>query len=757
MQIRRWNRTNVAQIKQAKVVNLVLGIIYIPPQMAKTKNVLNEIYPMIATALAMTNHICILGDFNQDFKEPPEQAKNMMHQFNLQQLIESPTHFTQGSSSILDHIYVSQSEDVSETFSLPGISDHYVIGTTIDMNVQKEPAKYITYRSMRHFNEDKYINDLIAEPWENVFNEPDPQQKATIFQNYMQSAIDKNCPIVRRKMKSRHAMWFNDDIREAKRQKFEWLKQYNATNHFIAKIMLKHYEKKERALIRQAEKDYYNKKLQNCSNDSRKTWQLLNELVPTKQKAQSYESKKPISNLCDDYNDHFVKVGKLAAETAAKQAQKVDISEFKSIPKINIADNLRFNIDRVQEREVKRIIMATPNHKAAGSDEIKPVFIKKSFEVTLPAITNISNSCIANSIMPKIWKIAKVRPIQKIKGNTEATNQRPIALLPILSKAFERVVYDQFIRYVEKHKRLSEYQNGCRPRNSTETALLKICNDIHASTDKGEVTALISFDCSKAFDSISHEGLLKRLANIGASEKAQKWFESYLSERTQYTSIDTETSMVKDIKYGVPQGSIFGGLLFCIYVDPILNEINMSKEMYVDDLTIYEAFKPDQAIPSSKNIEQECQKIIKWYCANELQLNPSKTKLMYFGQPNKISEVKEKIKIEVDGAKLEPKNSLKLLGMELDEKLDFKAHITEVSKKCSKLLYRINRIRHLLTNTTTEKMIKCTIMSRLQYCASLLTSANKDSISQMQSVQNYAIKILTKNTCVQICHQYTKN
>ena len=333
--------------------------------------------------------------------------------------------------------------------------------------------------------------------------------------------------------------------------------------------------------------------------------------------------------------------------------------------------------------------MTTPNHKAAGSDEIKPVFIKKSLEVTLPPIINIFNSCIDHSIMPKIWKIAKIRPIQKITGNTEATNQRPIALLPILSKAFERVVYDQFIRYVERHKRLSEYQNGCRPRNSTETALLKICNDILASTDKGEVTALISFDCSKAFDSISHERLLKRLANIGTSERAQKWFESYLSERTQYTSIDAERSVVKDMRYGVPQGSIFGGLLFCIYVDPILNEINMRKEMYVDDLTIYEALKPNQAISSSKNIEQECQRIIQWYCANDLQLNPSKTKLMYFGQPNKINQVKNSIEINIEGVKLEPESSLKLLGMHLDEKLDFKTHITEVSKKCSRLLYRI--------------------------------------------------------------------
>ena len=164
--------------------------------------------------------------------------------------------------------------------------------------------------------------------------------------------------------------------------------------------------------------------------------------------------------------------------------------------------------------------------------------------------------------------------------------------------------------------------------------------------------------------------------------------------------------------------------------------------MYVDDLTIYHSFHHNEDQEAEKVINAECSKIIAWHSANDLQINPSKTKLLFMGQMKRVEKCKEKMNIEVQ--ELQATNTVKLLGVVLDQKLTYSEHIEQVCKKCSKLLYRISRIRPLLTKKTTEKLMNATVMSRMMYCSTLFTTANKDAIRQLQCMQNYAVKILTQ-------------
>ena len=484
--------------------------------------------------------------------------------------------------------------------------------------------------------------------------------------------------------------------------------------------------------------------MQSSACNPRALWKAINEMMPQKDKSSNNLSKTEQANLCKLYNDHFVTVGQKASENASKYKDKYT-EQYNSILSTRPKDGNYFEIKEVTETQVEKLIMNMPDKKAAGMDGIKPIHLKKSLDVTLPVITNIMNSCIRQSVMPKSWKIAQVKPIQKIKNNMQAANQRPIALLPIMSKTLERLIYDQFIKYLEDDGRISMYQNGSRKKQSTETTLIKITNDIHRATDHGKATAMVSSDCSKAFDSISHPKMLQRLENLGLSEKSYSWLVSYLSERQQCTSMETEMSSIKSIKYGVPQGSVLGGLLFCLYVDPLLAEIEIKREIYIDDLTIYHSFKPGEAAQIESLMNYQCKKIHSWYSANDLQLNATKTKYMLFGQPKAIEKVNEMMHIQINQSKIEPSSTIKLLGVILDQKLAYKDHIENVTEKCSRLLYRLNRMRTLLTKSTVEKVINATVMSRLMYCATFLTSANKESIHLMQCTQNYAMKIVTRN------------
>ena len=268
---------------------------------------------------------------------------------------------------------------------------------------------------------------------------------------------------------------------------------------------------------------------------------------------------------------------------------------------------------------------------------------------------------------------------------------------------------------------------------------------------------MVSFDCSKAFDSISHPELLQRLENMGMSTQANQWFENYLTERQQCTSIETKMSKCKSINYGVPQGSVLGGLLFCLFVDPLLSLIQIPREMYIDDLTVYHSFKTKDVQQNESYINQQCTKILSWYCANDLQLNPKKTKCMIFGPSKAVDKVKETICIQINGSKVEPSKNIKLLGVTLDSKLSYADHIEDTTAECSRLLYRINRVRSLLTRSAVDKIISATVMSRMMYCSTILTTANKDSIHTMQCVQNFAAKIITQNyLCTNLTPTYKR-
>ena len=211
-------------------------------------------------------------------------------------------------------------------------------------------------------------------------------------------------------------------------------------------------------------------------------------------------------------------------------------------------------------------------------------------------------------------------------------NYRPVSNLTFLSKVLEKVVVNLLNTHINSSNTFNQYQSACTMFQSTETALLKIHNDILASMDAGKVTALTLLDLSAAFDTIDHTILLRRLVDwFGVTGKALDWFESYLTGSWQRIRLGDCLSSKADFKFGVPQGSVLGPLLFTLYTTPLSSMISghaIPHHPYADDSQLYVSFASGDSAAALNGLQSWWASVQSWMSTNKLKLNPDKTKFL---------------------------------------------------------------------------------------------------------------------------------
>ena len=232
-------------------------------------------------------------------------------------------------------------------------------------------------------------------------------------------------------------------------------------------------------------------------------------------------------------------------------------------------------------------------------------------------------------------------------------NYRPVSNLSFLSKVLEKVVVNQLNTHINSSNTSNQYQSAYRKFHSTETALLKIHSDILASMDAGKVTALTLLDLSAAFDTIDHTILLRRLDDwFGVTGKALNWFKSYLTGRCQRIKIGDCLSSKADLKFGVPQGSVLGPLLFTLYTTPLSSMIfehAIPHHLYADDSQLYVSFASGDSAAALNGLQSCLASVQSWMSTNKLKLNPDKTEFLLIGNERQRSKYLSMFPIELLG------------------------------------------------------------------------------------------------------------
>uniref|UniRef100_A0A3P9LR34 Reverse transcriptase domain-containing protein n=2 Tax=Oryzias latipes TaxID=8090 RepID=A0A3P9LR34_ORYLA len=651
---------------------------------------------------------------------------------DFQQHVTQPTH-NRGHTLDLVITY-GLSTGVSSVVDL-AISDHYCVFFTVTSEIQQEAS----VRTVRK----RYLTPEVAASFIDVFKQTPAQILPAPcdfivdhFNNRLQSSIDAVAPFKTKTIRATPKMpWKTDDIKGLKQNCRRAERKYRKTNLIIHKDILKEQLKIYNNSVKRARTSYFSKIISENKNNPKFLFKTIDILI----NKDFNKSSMPSSNVaCEDFADHFM--GKINA--IRSNISSMQYTDLNRPPALILPEETLGSFVLVDAEMLGRVVSQV-NTTTCLLDPIPTSLFKTFYGFFESELLNIVNCSLQTGVFPSACKTAVVRPLLK-KSQLDPKNldnYRPVSNLPFLSKIIEKSVATQLHEFLNAQKILEKYQSGFRKSHSTETALLKIVNDLRLNYDSQKLSVVVLLDLSAAFDTVDHQILLDRLSSlVGLSGNVLKWFYSYLTDRHFYVSMDTCSSRIHEISCGVPQGSILGPILFNLYMLPlgdVIRRHGVDFHSYADDTQLYIAVSPDDLEPV--NTLLNCILDIKlWMAENFLQLNQDKTEVLIIGSEDK----REMILPHLHNFK--PSQCVRNLGVLFDSELNFIPHIKNVVKTGFYHLKNIARVRPFLSLASTEVLMHAFIFSRLDYCNALLSGLPKKSLSNLQLLQNSAARVLTR-------------
>jgi len=386
------------------------------------------------------------------------------------------------------------------------------------------------------------------------------------------------------------------------------------------------------------------------------------------------------------------------------------------------------------------------NDKNCSLDPIPTWLVKKCIPEINIILTTILNKSFNSSVFPESLKEASVRPVIKDRNedHNALKNYRPISNTSFLSKLLEKSAIRQIKSHIEDNNLHGSYQSGYRKNHSCETALLKVVNDLMGMVRTKGAAVLILLDLSAAFDTIDHSILISKLTTeFGIQGNVLEWITSYLNNRTYKVKIKDVDSVIFRLLYGVPQGSLLGPLLFILYVkelEKIAKKYGLSIHVYADDTQLYISINMDDKDATMENIVNCLHEISQWMTQNDLKINEDKTKMILIKSKRNSSDLDFMVPYGEDEIKTE--DAAKTLGVTLDSKLSMTKFIQEKCSSCYFHLRNLGRIKRSLSVSMRIKLVHNMILSKIDYCNSLLALTPKIHLKKLQKVQNAAVRLI---------------
>ena len=714
---------------------------------------LSQISKSLDTLISKYDNLLIIGDFNSEISE--EAMNDFSQMYNLKNLIKEPTCFKNPNNpSSIDIMLTNHKNSFHGSSTVEtGLSDHHKMTVTVLKHYfNKKKPQIINYRCYKYFDESKFRNELIN----NLQNFNEGSMDYDKFKEIFMKILDMHAPKKKKVIRGNNAPFMNKDLTQAFMHRSKLKNKFNKNPTEKNRLF---YNKQRNfcvSLVKKEKKKYYNNLDLKIFNDNKKFWKRIKPLFSEKQKDLQrdiilVDNDKIISDkqkVAEKLNNFFIEsVENLDIEHFTDDNENISpiiniqdiIKRYESHPSIlkikqNVKVDNNFVLKDITPLELKHDILQLDKNKASIENDIPTKVLIGSNDIVSGYLSDIYNKSLKDHCFPNSLKLADVIPIHKKDDRTLMKNYRPVSLLPIGSKLFERQMYNQFLTHIDEY--LSPYIFGFRKGHSTEQCLTIMMEGWKKALDEKRFAGAILTDLSKAFDCLSHDLLIAKLEAYGFNENSLKYIYSYLKDRKQRTKIESSYSTWKELKCGVPQGSILGPLLFNIFINDIFYFINETRiANYADDNTVHAI---SDNIQNLLNIlETETNVILKWFKVNEMKPNGDKSHLIVAND--------EKSLVKLGNDVIIGETSVVLLGVTIDNKLNFNEHVTKLIKKGNQKLYALARISKYLNNSKLKIIMKTFVQSQFNYCPLLWMNHNRILNNKINKLHERALRIVYKN------------
>ena len=624
------------------------------------------------------------------------------------------------------------------------LSDHSAIHCKLRMKKPPLERSEIQYRKLRSIDMEKFTTDLTES---NLVqrNHDDLSDLIGVYEKTLQDTLDNHAPLKHRVITLRpSAPWYTHSIGEAKRKRRKLERRWRASRLCINRQMYVEQCQAVNKMLQEAKVSYYSSVISDNVSNQKTLFRTIDKLLHRKPERRYPEASSTL-DLVNGFAQFFHNKIVMIRNGLTERSTSLSYTDEEQTMCCTEFDKFRV----VTVNTVKDYI-STIGRKSCELDPVPASVLRGCENILLPILTNIINLSLQSGYMPAQLKQAMVKP--KLKKDSldpnEYSNFRPISNLKVVSKVIEKAVACQLNDYLTDNHLNETFQSAYKRFHSTETALLKVQDDILRAIDSQKCVALLLLDLSAAFDTVDHTLLIERLSNrFGLKGQVLAWLQSYLQDRTQAIIIDGVKSAVKNTICGVPQGSVLGPILYVLYTAPVADIIRrhgLCFHLYADDTQLYLAFEQttaDQQV-SLSCIESCVKEIDSWMLCNKLKLNGDKTELLVLSAHHRPRPSIDHL--HVSNECIQPSTSARNIGVIFDQHMSLEKHVASICKACFFHLRNISRIRNCLSKSDTEILVHAFITSKLDSCNSLLYGLPKFLIDRLQNVQNSAARLVTR-------------
>ena len=472
-------------------------------------------------------------------------------------------------------------------------------------------------------------------------------------------------------------------------------KRWKRTKLESDRVMYRSACKSANILINESRRLYYSSLIDKTEPGSKKRWDAAKDILHSSDPTETLDEPACVKR-CLSFADFFrSKINLIKTAIANKLSAIGSINPF-DFDRPHTGAPLE--LDEETDNEVLKILHSMSD-KSSPMDLFPSSLLKLCADVFAPVIAKLANLSFSTGVFPAVFRTASVLPLLKKEGldPDEPSNYRPVSRLNTISKVLEKLFLARLLPHVTLSPNYNGFQSAYRGFHSTETALLKIVNDVYCAVGNHSQTLLVALDLSAAFDTIDKSTLLTRLEGVfGIRGVSLERISSYLADRMQFVSIGNARSPPQDCTFGVPQGSVLGPVLFTLFLSPlaVISSFGVDHHQYADDTQLYVSLSLKNAVAQINRLTECTTAVYRWFLANGLALNPSKSKSLLTGTVAGTGSLSEFGSVNIADAQVCISDTVKSLGVILDTNLTFRPHVDAVCKSC---FFHIRALRHVKT------------------------------------------------------------